>query len=134
MKVIKRLRPDDVDSNSESSEDIETVCVKKQKPSDDAHQKTPQDDQRREREALDVQKRHQEFMEAQTKRAEQFTKRKRTLETVSSKLSVTDCHSESGRSCRPGMEGKGPRSRLVPQSVKNYRKRLKKKNRTKQNE
>ena len=132
MKVMQRLQPHDVDSYPESSEDAETVCAKKQKLSDDVHQETLQDDQRSEREALDIQKQHQEFMEAQVKKAEQYKKRKRTLATVSSKLCVVE--SEPALSCKPGMEGKGPRTRRVPQSEKNYRKRLKKKkSKTKQN-
>ena len=129
MKVIEQLRPQNVDSDSDSSsapsEDLQLAHQKKLKlqVSDDTHKEVLQGDQHRERDAISIQKQHQRFMEMQMKKAEQYIKREQELPTVSSKLSVED--SASGHSCRPGMEGKGPR--IVPQPVKNYRKRLKKK-------
>ena len=90
---------------------------------------TTEDDWQREKAAINIQTQHEKFMDVQMKKAEQYRKRKRKLAAVSSKASVIE--SASMETCRPGMEGKGPR--LVPQSVKNYRKRLKKKrSRTKQ--
>ena len=98
------------------------LSQKKQKLNDSDNntmtQKHLEDDQQWERDAIEIQKRHEEFIEKQTMTAEKYRKRKRQVSTVSSKTSVVDTESS-------WMEGKGPRT--VPKSVKNYRKRLKKK-------
>lgn len=78
------------------------------------------DENDRERDALEIQRQHEQFMDTQEKKAELYVAKRRKLATVSSKETVVDSELQ-----RPGMEGKGPR--IVPKSIKNYRKRLKKK-------
>lgn len=129
-KVIGQLAPLTLDSDTD--DDLGPTPRKKQKlqtiASDTCmHREILEDDQQRERDAIDVQKQHQKFIETQIQRAGQYVKQKHELPTVSSKLSVVDPDNIPNPPCQPGMEGKGPR--IVPQVVKNYRKRLKKKRR-----
>ena len=99
-------------------DEAEPSCEKKTKLKEQGELKD--DGCGREKDALEIQRQHEQFMDSQAMRVEQYVKRKRRLATVSSKAPVVETNSP-----RPGMEGKGPR--VVPQSVKNYRKRLKKK-------
>ena len=123
-KVIEKVRSQAVDSESDhDTEDITPVSHKRAKV------EVCDDELQREKDALEIQEQHEKFMEAQRTRAEQFVKKERKLLTVSSKLPMVD--STDIDTCRPGMAGKGPRH--IPQSVKNYRRKLKKKHsRTKQ--
>ena len=119
---MEKIQPRNVDSDSDEFEPLRQKRSKIE-TSDDVIQKSPEDD--RERDAIEIQKRHEEFLEKQTRRAERYRQRVLKLTTVSSDASVVDADS-SPHSSRPSeMEGRGPRT--VPQSVKNYRKRLKKK-------
>ena len=112
-KVIEMVRPQKSDED-----EAEPSCEKKTKLKEQGELKD--DGCGREKDALEIQRQHEQFMDSQAMRVEQYVKRKRRLATVSSKAPVVEANSP-----RPGMEGKGPR--VVPQSVKNYRKRLKKK-------
>ena len=112
-KVIEKVQ-------SQKSGD-DDVCAHPKKQRLQANQGQKSDEYCRERDALEIQRQHEEFIDSQAKKAEQYVKRKRRLMTVSSKMPVVDAADQP----RPGMEGKGPR--VVPQSVKNHRKRLKKK-------
>ena len=115
-KVIKRAPPHTSDEDAE----LQKKRAKLQGSVEQTKAPSKDDEHQREKDALEIQKRHKEFMDTQTRKAEQYTLRKRKLETVSSKAPVVETESP-----RPGMEGRGPR--VVSQSVKNYRKRLKKK-------
>ena len=125
-KVIEHLQPQELDSHSSSAsdEDMQPTHLKRQKlqTDDKVHKGTVASDQLREREAIRIQKQHDKFMKVQAKLAGKYVERKRALSTVSSKLPVENTPSSS---LRQGMEGKG--ARVVPQVVKNYRKKLKKK-------
>ena len=65
---------------------------------------------------------HEEFMKKQVALAKIYLERKRKLPTVSSKHSVEESPVSGVK--KPNMEGRGPRT--VPNSVKNHRRKLKK--------
>ena len=106
----------------DDDDDDEGACLKRIKlDTTEVHKVQENDEYHRERDALEIQRRHKQFIDTQVKKAEQHVKKMMQLVTVSSKRPVVDSVTQRP----PGMEGKGPR--VVPQSVKNHRKRLKKK-------
>lgn len=128
MKAIRSLQQQRVDPDLGSSDDeLKSSVPKKHKVwhgDETATESTAVDtEQVREDAAAAILKQHEKFMEAQVKLASQYLEAKQELPTVSSKLSVEEDTSSS--LVKPGMEGKG--QRIVPNVVKNYRKRLKKK-------
>jgi hypothetical protein len=119
-KVIELVQPRK--SYDDDDDDDEGACLKRIKlDTTEVHKVQENDEYHRERDALEIQRRHKQFIDTQAKKAEQHVKKMMQLVTVSSKRPVVDSVTQRP----PGMEGKGPR--VVPQSVKNHRKRLKKK-------
>ena len=117
-KVIDQVQP----QKSYEDDDDEGACLKRIKlDTTGVHKVQENDEYHREKDALEIQRRHKQFIDTQAKKAEQYAKKMMQLVTVSSKRPVVDSVTQRP----PGMEGKGPR--VVPQSVKNHRKRLKKK-------
>ena len=110
--MIERVQPQESDYDDDEGASRKNIKLHENETQDI-------DEYHREKDALEIQRQHEQFMDTQARKAGQYVKRMRQRQmTVSSKKTVEDTK-------RPGMEGKGPR--VVPQSVKNYRKRLKKK-------
>ena len=124
-KVIEAVKPQqsdesEVELSSQKKIKLQTTTGEKYTAEKKKKKATDGESCDREKDALAIQRQHEQFMNIQAKKAELYVKRKRQLSTVSSKAPVVDTDLQ-----RPGMEGKGPR--VVPHSMKNYRKRLKKK-------
>lgn len=113
----------DSDSESNSSCTEEEPGSSQRTPADNSSSKTVCE--RDSEDAVSLHRQHEEFMKRQVALAKSYMERKRQLPAVSSRRPVEESEEGARNPKQAAMEGRGPRT--VPSSVKNRRKKLKKK-------